>query len=106
MPANVTDLIGRGCDCWEMHSRPHGFAAVSTHIQSGNVLFESGTSRDSLETEIEGMLERRVGVPLVVVVRSHHQLRSVIDNAPAGFGEKPKTRRQVNDCSRRARRSE
>ncbi len=84
----------------------HGFEAVSTHIQSGNVLFESGTSRDSLETEIEGMLERRVGVPLVVVVRSHHQLRSVIDNAPAGFGEKPKTRRQVNDCSRRARRSE
>lgn len=69
----------------------HGFEAVSTHIQSGNVLFESGAPRESLETDIERMLERRFGVPLLVVVRSHRQMRSVIDNAPAGFGQKPKT---------------
>ncbi len=69
----------------------HGFEAVSTHIQSGNVLFESGAPRESLETDIERMLERRFGVPLLVVVRSHRQMRSVIDNAPAGFGQQPKT---------------
>ena len=37
------------------------------------------------------MLEKRFGVPLVVVVRSHRQLRSVVDKAPQGFGEHPDT---------------
>lgn len=69
----------------------HGFEAVSTYIQSGNVLFESGSPRETLETEIERLLAHRFGVPLVVVVRSHRQLRSVIDNAPDGFGQRPKT---------------
>lgn len=69
----------------------HGFDAVGTHIQSGNVLFESDARRDSLEDEIESMLERRFGVPLVVVVRSHRQLRTVVDQAPDGFGASPET---------------
>jgi uncharacterized protein (DUF1697 family) len=66
-----------------------GHKAVSTFIQSGNVIFESDASRDSLEDDLEAMLERRLGVPLVVVVRSHRQLRNVVDKAPAGFGEEP-----------------
>jgi uncharacterized protein (DUF1697 family) len=37
------------------------------------------------------MLERRLGVPLVVVVRSHRQLRTTIDKAPKGFGAAPDT---------------
>ena len=68
-----------------------GYEAVSTYIQSGNVLFESGVPRRSLEDEIEAMLERRFGVPLVVVVRSHAQLRNVVDRAPDGFGSEPDT---------------
>jgi uncharacterized protein (DUF1697 family) len=68
-----------------------GYKAVTTYIQSGNVLFESGAPRASLEAAIEKTLERRFGVPLVVVVRSHRQFRSVVDNAPAGFGSKPGT---------------
>jgi uncharacterized protein (DUF1697 family) len=66
-----------------------GFDAVGTYIQSGNVLFGSEAALDSLENDIEGMLERRFGVPLVVVVRSHRQLRNVVDKAPAGFGAAP-----------------
>jgi uncharacterized protein (DUF1697 family) len=69
----------------------HGYDAVATYIQSGNVLFESDAARSELETEIEGVLERRFGVPLVVVVRSHRELRSVVDRAPDGFGEAPNT---------------
>ncbi len=68
-----------------------GYEAVSTYIQSGNVLFESDAPRRSLEDDIEAMLERRFGFPLVVVVRSHAQLRNVVDRAPDGFGSEPDT---------------
>jgi uncharacterized protein (DUF1697 family) len=68
-----------------------GYGAVSTYIRSGNVLFEADTQRDSLEKQIEAMLERRLGFPLVVVVRSHRQLRNVVDKAPKGFGKAPDT---------------
>ena len=68
-----------------------GYDAVSTYIQSGNVLFESDAPGASLEDELETMLERRLGVPLVVVVRSHRQLRNIVDKAPNGFGAAPDT---------------
>ena len=66
-----------------------GYEAVTTYIQSGNVLFESDAPRAELEGAIEATLERRFGVPLVVVVRSHRQLRSVVARAPDGFGQEP-----------------
>ncbi len=66
-----------------------GLQAVRTYIQSGNVLFESAAPRHSLEEDLEAMLERRFGVPLVVVLRSHLQLRQVIEKAPDGFGTEP-----------------
>ena len=68
-----------------------GYQAVRTYINSGNVLFESGAPPDSLEGELEAMLERRFGFPLVVVVRSHLQLRQVVEEAPDGFGAEPET---------------
>ena len=66
-----------------------GYSAVSTYIQSGNVLFESDTPLATLERDIEAMLKSTFGLTLVVVVRSHRQLRSVIDRAPDGFGASP-----------------
>ena len=68
-----------------------GYEAVSTYIQSGNVLFESDGPSASLEDELEAMLERRFGFPLIVVVRSHRQLRNIVDKAPNGFGGAPDT---------------
>lgn len=68
-----------------------GYASVSTYIQSGNVLLTAAGAQHDLEDEIEVMLERRFGVPLVVVVRSHEQLREVVQSAPDGFGTEPDT---------------
>jgi uncharacterized protein (DUF1697 family) len=68
-----------------------GHTDVRTYIQSGNVVFRSTAPRASLEVAVERMLERHLGFPLVVVVRSHAQLRSVVANAPAKFGAKPTT---------------
>jgi uncharacterized protein (DUF1697 family) len=66
-----------------------GHGSVRTYIQTGNVLFESDAPSASLEQEIEAVLERRFGFPLVVVVRSARQLRSVATKAPEGFGQTP-----------------
>lgn len=66
-----------------------GFDDVRTYIQSGNVLLRTTRRRASLEADIERVIEQRFGFPVVVVVRSHRQLRSVIDRAPTGFGEAP-----------------
>lgn len=68
-----------------------GYRSVSTYIQSGNVLFSARATRDGLEARIEKMLEGRLGVPLVVVVRAHHQLRQVVEGAPETFGAAPDT---------------
>jgi len=68
-----------------------GYTDVRTYIQSGNVLFRSEAAARSLEGEIERALERHLGIPLVVVVRSHRQLRDVVRSAPEGFGQQPGT---------------
>ena len=66
-----------------------GYRDASTYAQSGNVLFESDSARGSLEDELEAMLGRRLGVELVVVVRSHLQLRNLVARSPEGFGDEP-----------------
>jgi len=63
-----------------------GYGDVRTYIQSGNVLFSSDRPAKELEDSIEALLEARFGIPLVVVVRSHRQLRSIVEKAPDGFG--------------------
>ena len=68
-----------------------GYGDVSTYIQSGNVLFSSDRPRGELQPHLESVLEDRFGIPMVVVVRSHRQLKSVVTKAPAGFGEEPDT---------------
>ncbi|HEV2759515.1 MAG TPA: DUF1697 domain-containing protein [Acidimicrobiales bacterium] len=68
-----------------------GYEAVRTYINSGNVLFEAGAPPGSLEGDLEAMLKRRFGFPLVVVVRSRLQLRKVVEEAPDGFGAQPDT---------------
>lgn len=66
-----------------------GYDSVRTYIQSGNVLFEAAGKQAELEDHIEGLLEARFGIPLVVVVRSHAQIRKTVERAPSGFGEEP-----------------
>ena len=68
-----------------------GYDEVSTYIQSGNVLFGATSPGATPEADLEAMLERRFGIPLVVVVRSHAQLRSIVQQAPEGFGERSGT---------------
>ncbi len=66
-----------------------GFEEVSTYIQSGNVLLSSAARRASLEGEIQRLLQRQLGLDLVVVVRSAIQMRNIVEKSPEGFGEEP-----------------
>lgn len=66
-----------------------GHTSVATYIQSGNVLFSTDRPARGLEDHLEALLEEHLGIPILVVVRSHRQLRSVVTTAPAGFGEQP-----------------
>jgi len=69
----------------------HGCTSVATYIQSGSVVFATDRPAKGLEGELEAMLERRFAIPLLVVVRSHQQLRAIVEKAPAGFGQQPDT---------------
>ena len=66
-----------------------GHRAVKTHLQSGNVIFETDAPRDALEDDLETLLERTFGFAVPVVVRSHAQMRNVVTKAPPGFGARP-----------------
>lgn len=66
-----------------------GYGAVRTYLNSGNVLFQTDAEPAGLENEIESMLEQRLGVDLMVVVRSRRQLQNIVRKAPEGFGEEP-----------------
>lgn len=68
-----------------------GYESVATYIQSGNVLFSTDAKPDGMEADLETMLESHLGVPLVVVVRAHDQLRRLVERAPEGFGAAPDT---------------
>lgn len=72
-----------------------GYDEVSTHLQSGNVLFGADRKKGAkLEAQVEAMLEKRFGMPLLVVVRSRDELAQTIDAAPSDHGS-PKVRSDV-----------
>jgi uncharacterized protein (DUF1697 family) len=64
-----------------------GYGDVRTHLQSGNVLFTAKPTRSgALEDAIEPALEKRFGIPILVVIRSREELARTIAGAPAGHG--------------------
>lgn len=68
-----------------------GFGSVGTYIQSGNVVFTAADAVAELETRIAALLAEGFGLDIPVVVRSVAQMRSVVADAPDGFGASPTT---------------
>ncbi|MGH2753994.1 MAG: DUF1697 domain-containing protein [Actinomycetota bacterium] len=68
----------------------HGFLDVVTYIQSGNVIFESERSTAATLTQrIETILGAAFDYRASVVLRTHAQLRRIVERAPDGFGTQP-----------------
>ena len=64
-----------------------GFEDVATYIQSGNVLFRTARRGSAaLTREIEETLTDTFGYEASIVLRSHTQVRAVVQGAPRGFG--------------------
>jgi uncharacterized protein (DUF1697 family) len=69
--------------------RDAGYEEVRTHLQSGNVLFASGSrSGARLEQALEQMLQQRFDTAIPTIVRSHDELRATVAAAPADHGSK------------------
>lgn len=70
------------------------FRDVVTYIQSGNVIFRSpSTGLRTLTKRVERVLSAAFDYEASVVMRSRKQMRAVVSDAPAGFGERPETYR-------------
>ncbi len=67
--------------------RELGYQNVRTHLQSGNVLFETGrTERAELETALDDHLSSRLGFVVPAIVRSREELAETIASAPPQHG--------------------
>lgn len=74
----------------------NGFKAVSTYIQSGNIIFESDlTDRAKLATAMRKAVTAEFGYDSPILLRSHDQLKAVVARAPRGWNSRAGLRRYV-----------
>ncbi|HTB98295.1 MAG TPA: DUF1697 domain-containing protein [Terracidiphilus sp.] len=59
-----------------------GFSKIETYIQSGNAVFDARGSAKSVAKAIAGALEKHMGSPVGVVVRTHDELGRIIAKNP------------------------
>lgn len=59
-----------------------GFRQVRTYIQSGNVLFDTDLSKDAAGKSLEQALEKRMGRPVDIVLRTPRELQAVLKENP------------------------
>jgi uncharacterized protein (DUF1697 family) len=59
-----------------------GYKHVETYIQSGNAVFESSAKPEKVASDITKALEKHLGTPVGVIVRTTDQLKRLIDNNP------------------------
>jgi uncharacterized protein (DUF1697 family) len=69
-----------------------GFEAVTTWIQSGNVIFRSPLAAATVARKVEAALTETFTLDselVRVLVLSHAELKAIIDKRPKGFGDEP-----------------
>ncbi len=59
-----------------------GYLDVRTHLQSGNVVFTTGTPPEQTATEIEQLIADRFALAVRVVIRTHAELAEVVSGNP------------------------
>jgi uncharacterized protein (DUF1697 family) len=59
-----------------------GFARVRTHLQSGNVVFDAGSSPEESARVVESVLAEKFGVSVPVLVRGRADFARVVDENP------------------------
>lgn len=59
-----------------------GFTDVRTYIASGNLLFSSPLGEKQAKAKLEALLEKKLGKPCAVMMRSKDELKSVVQGNP------------------------
>ncbi|WP_172329905.1 DUF1697 domain-containing protein [Mangrovicoccus sp. HB161399] len=59
-----------------------GFAGARTHIQSGNLLFETGRPAAEAKAELEARLSARMGKPATVLLREAAEMQQILAANP------------------------
>lgn len=59
-----------------------GYERVQTYIQSGNAVVDAKISANKVAKEVAAGLEKIIGAPVSVVVRTHEQLERIIRENP------------------------
>lgn len=59
-----------------------GFAGTRTWIQSGNAIFQSRLSEESVRKKLEAALVAKMGKKIDVMVRTPAELRAILDENP------------------------
>ncbi len=77
-----------------------GLENVSTYVQSGNVVLESGLSPDELERRCAQLIAERFGFEVPVIVRSRDELAEVVERNPLGDVADDPKRYQVSFLDR------
>jgi uncharacterized protein (DUF1697 family) len=68
-----------------------GYDDVQTYVQSGNIALDSRAKPPALERELAGLIERRFGFAVPVIVRDRDELEAVVALDPLGdVAEDPK----------------
>ncbi|MEO5499234.1 MAG: DUF1697 domain-containing protein [Candidatus Saccharimonadales bacterium] len=67
-----------------------GFDRVKTYIQSGNIIITSDeTDKQKITDRIEQAITKAFTLIVPVVVISYDELKTIVDNTPAGWGDDP-----------------
>ncbi len=73
-----------------------GFSNVQTYIQTGNVIFEyAKNDPGKLSHRIEQALAKYFPFPIRVMVRTHEQLKAIIESAPAAWNTDADIRKYI-----------
>jgi uncharacterized protein (DUF1697 family) len=59
-----------------------GFKNIETYIQSGNVVFDAAGSAAKVKAAVTAALEKLMGAPVEVMVRTHEELSRIIAGNP------------------------
>jgi uncharacterized protein (DUF1697 family) len=59
-----------------------GLQKIKTYIQSGNVLFESNLSEETLQEKIQAKIKADFAISSIVVIRTAKELQQIIEQMP------------------------
>lgn len=83
-----------------------GFRDVSTYVQSGNVVLSSRASSQRVTRDVNALIKKRLGLDVIVLVRSHAELAEVVRRNPlAKIAVDPKRAAEALSRLRPARRN-